>query len=147
MMPIRMAGLGAAMFLLASMARSDGPMPMPLRPESFKWADSPVAKGFRAAWVLGQEKAPGPYILRVKASKGARLEPHSHPDERQTTVLSGTIWVGFGERFDESRMVEIPAGAVLVVPARTPHFVWARQGDAEYQETGVGPTGTVFVPK
>jgi len=83
----------------------------------------------------------------VKASKGARLEPHSHPDERHTTVLSGTIQVGFGERFDESRMVEIPAGAVLVVPARTPHFGWARQGDAEYQETGVGPTGTVFVPK
>ena len=139
--------LVAAVMATAMAARQEPAVPRPVLPGEMKWADSPVAKGFRAAWVLGGEKAKGPYILRVRAAKGSRLEPHSHPDERQTTVLSGSIRVGFGDRFDEGRMVEIPAGAVLVVPAGTPHYVWARDGDAEYQETGVGPTGTVLAPR
>lgn len=139
----------AAIAVLAAgiAAGQEPPRPRPVLPGELKWADSPTARGFRAAWVLGGEKARGPYVLRVRAAKGSRLEPHRHPDERQTTVLSGAIRVGFGERFDEGRMVEIPAGAVLVVPAGTAHFVWARDGDAEYQETGVGPTGTVFAPR
>ena len=83
----------------AMTAQQEPAVPRPVLPGEMKWADSPVAKGFRAAWVLGGEKAKGSYILRVRAAKGSRLEPHSHPDERQTTVLSGSIRVGFGDRF------------------------------------------------
>jgi hypothetical protein len=60
-------------------------------------------------------------------------------------VLAGTLYVGFGENFDESRVVAIPAGAVYVTPANISHYVWAKEGDAIYQEAGVGPTGTSFM--
>jgi hypothetical protein len=43
-------------------------------------------------------------------------------------------------------MVALSPGAVYVVPADTPHYVWARDGDVEYQESGFGPTGTDFEP-
>lgn len=95
--------------------------------------------------MLGAEKAAAPYVFRVKLMPGAKAFPHTHPDERVTTVLSGTLYVGFGTVFDEATAVAIPAGAVYVAPASQPHYVWAKDGMVSYQETGVGPTGTVPV--
>jgi quercetin dioxygenase-like cupin family protein len=101
--------------------------------------------GIQGAWVLGAEQTLGNYILRVKLSSGEIIPPHTHPDERNATVLTGTIYVGFGEKFDESKVVAVPAGAVYIAPANVPHYVWAREGDAIYQEAGMGPTRTLFV--
>ena len=49
--------------------------------------------------------------------------------------------------FDESKVVAIPAGGVYVAPANVAHYVWARDGEAIYQEAGVGPTATVPVKR
>jgi hypothetical protein len=51
---------------------------------------------------------------------------------------------GFGESFDESKLIALPAGAVCV-PSNVPHYGWARDGEAIYQEAGVGVTGASFV--
>ena len=56
------------------------------------------------------------------------------------------LWVDFGATFAEIRVVALPPGAAYIAPARTPHFVWAKAGEVEYQEMGQGPTGTVFIP-
>ena len=117
----------------------------PVLPESIRWVSPPNLSGVQAAWVLGAEQKPGPYILRVKLATGARIPPHTHPDDRNSTVLTGTIYVGFGETFDEAKAVAVPAGAVYVAPANVAHYVWAKDGDAMYQEAGVGPTGTAFI--
>jgi hypothetical protein len=55
------------------------------------------------------------------------------------------LYVGFGGTVDESTMVAVPAGGVYVAPANQPHYLWAPDGDVVYQESGVGPTGTVAV--
>ena len=60
-------------------------------------------------------------------------------------MLSGTIYVGFGETFDASKVVAVPAGAVYVAPADVPHYIWAKNGNAEYQEAGGGQTATVML--
>jgi len=125
-----------------AMAQTDAPAP--ILPDSLHWVSPPNLPGLQGAWVLGSDTNPGPYILRVKLARGAQIPPHTHPDERSTTVLSGTIYVGYGEAVDESNVVALPAGAVYVAPANVPHYVWARDGDAMYQEAGVGPTGTTF---
>ena len=44
-------------------------------------------------------------------------------------MLAGTLSVGFGSIFDETRMHDIPAGAVFIAPADQPHYLWARDGD------------------
>ena len=116
--------------------------PQPIHPDSLRWIKPPGFEGIEVAWVLGGEKMAGPYVLRVKLSPGARIAPHTHPDLRNTTVLKGTLYVGFGERLDEARLVAIPAGSVYVAPAGKPHFIWAKDGEVLYQENGVGPSGT-----
>lgn len=119
----------------------------PVLPQDLVYSTRPQNPAVQGAWVLGAEKQPGPYLFRVKLAAGGKIQPHTHPDERNSTVLSGTIYVGFGEVFDESKVVAIPTGGVYVAPARVPHFVWAKDGDAVYQESGVGPTATVPVQR
>lgn len=121
--------------------------PKAITPESLTWFSPPNNPLLRAAWVLGGEKESGTYALRVIMAKGARIPPHKHPDTRYSTVLSGTLHVGFGETMQESRMVSVPAGAVYVAPANVPHYLWSKDGDVTYQEGGVGPTATVPVER
>jgi quercetin dioxygenase-like cupin family protein len=121
--------------------------PTPLSPDDAHWTSPPNLPGVQGAWLLGAQDKPGPYLLRVRLAHGARIPPHTHPDERSTTVLGGTILVGFGETFDESRMVPVPAGSVYIAPAGVPHYLWARDGAATYQESGAGPSGTDILGK
>lgn len=118
--------------------------PAPILPESLRWFSPPGNPAVRGAWVLGAEHEAGAYLLRVRLAADARLPPHTHPDERHTTVLSGTLYVGFGAAFDPARVVAVPAGAVYVVSAGVTHYLWAKGGAVEYQEAGSGPTATVF---
>lgn len=119
--------------------------PSPFLPDAFRWRSPPNNPALQSAWIVGNEQEPGPYLLRVKLAVGGRIAPHTHPDERNSTVLSGTVYVGFGETFDESKLVAVPVGAVYVTPANVPHYLLARDGDVMYQESGIGPTGTLFI--
>ena len=131
--------------VFSTVAVAQGNTPVPILPDSLRWVSPPNVSGLQAVWVLGAEQTPGPYLLRVKLATGARIPPHTHPDERNSTVLVGTLYVGFGEHFDKTKVVAIPAGAVYVAPANIPHYLWAKDGGVMYQETGVGPTGTAFL--
>lgn len=125
-------------------AATDGVLPTPILPETLRWIDAPGGLPLRATWMLGAEQQPEPYLIRVQLKAGGRIPPHTHPDTRNTTVLSGTLYVGFGTTFDESALAAIPTGAVYVAPAQVPHFLMAKE-EVLYQEGGVGPTGTVWV--
>lgn len=131
----------------STFAVAQGNAPEPLLPGRLRWASPPNVSGLQAVWVLGAAQQPGPYLLRVKLAAGGRIPPHTHPDARNTTVLAGTLYVGFGETFDEAKVVAIPSGAVYVAPANVPHYGWAKDGDTLYQEAGAGPTGTVFIQR
>lgn len=120
-------------------------VPPPVFPEHLHWTSPLGHPAIQSAWVLGAESQPGLYLLRVTLAADGRIPPHTHPDERATTVLSGTLYIGFGEAFDESRVIALPLGTVYVAPAQTSHYVWAKEGETVYQEAGIGPTGTAFV--
>ena len=132
-------------FGVAVLASAEAPLPEPVLPESFEWFSPPGNSGLKAAWVVGAEQKSGLYALRVRLAPGTRIAPHTHPDTRYSTVLSGTLYVGFGGAVDESSMVAVPAGGVYVAPANQPHYLWALDGELVYQESGVGPTRTVAV--
>ncbi|MDO8863080.1 cupin domain-containing protein [Haliea sp. E1-2-M8] len=116
--------------------------PEPLHPEQAGWSAPLGLAGVAGAWLLGNQADEGIYQYRVRLEPGARIPPHTHPDTRNSTVLKGTLWVGFGESFDEGALVAVPEGSLYLAPAGTPHFLWARDGAVEYQESGVGPSGT-----
>ncbi|MCC8999575.1 MAG: cupin domain-containing protein [Candidatus Contendobacter sp.] len=101
---------------LAGLALAETPLPTPILPDSLHWIRPLNHPAIQSAWLLGAETQSGRYLLRVKQASGGKIPPHTHPDERHTTVLSGTLYVGFGETFDETKVVAIPVGAVYVAP-------------------------------
>lgn len=126
-----------------TMAQTDAPAPV--LPDSVPWQANPAVPGAESTWMLGAADKAGLYAQRVKLAPDARIPPHTHGDERFSVVLEGSIYVGFGETFDPDNVVEVPRGAIYVAPAGVPHYVWAKDGAAMYQESGMGPTETSFI--
>lgn len=140
-------GAAAILVTLAAHAGAQDGKPELVTPDGVRWISPPHLPGVQGAWFLGREDRTGPYHFRVRLAAGARIPPHTHPDARSSTVLKGTLFVGFGRVFDEAGLTAIPAGSIYVAPANVPHFLWARDGAVEYQESGVGPTATVPIPR
>jgi ribosomal protein L16 Arg81 hydroxylase len=63
------------------------------------------------------------------------------------TVIFGTFYGGTGTEFDESKTQALKAGTIIIIPANTPHYGFAKDGEAILQEVGIGPSATNFWPK
>jgi len=143
-MAVRLAALGA-LLVLAAVAAAQTPALTPTRvaPQDLTW--TPTATGTQRAPLVGDEQRSGIYVYRSKFPPNHRVEPHFHPDDRVVTVISGTLHMGYGERFDEGAMRVLPAGSVWTEPAGQPHYVWAKDGEVVIQIMGHGPTATTPV--
>jgi hypothetical protein len=110
------------------------------------WADNPaIPPGGKNAVILGAPPRPGPYLIGVRFPDGYRLMPHTHPEDRSYTVVSGTWYIGIGETFDAAQLRGFPPGTVYLLPAGTPHFHEARSGEFVVQVEGTGPSGIRYV--
>jgi quercetin dioxygenase-like cupin family protein len=115
-------------------------------PEDIEWRPFPAfPPEARLAVVIGQPSEPGPYVTRVKVPHGVKIMPHTHPEDRVYTVISGVFYIGLGERFDEDKLRAHPPGSVIVLPGGTSHFHWAKSGEYISQVTAIGPLGMEYI--
>jgi quercetin dioxygenase-like cupin family protein len=115
-------------------------------PEDIAWKPYPgFPAGVRNTAMVGDPSKPGPYTIRVKVPAGVKLMPHTHPEDRVYTVISGVFYIGLGDRFDAEKLQAYPPGSVIVLPGDTPHFHWARSGEYVSQVTAIGPLGLEFI--
>jgi quercetin dioxygenase-like cupin family protein len=94
--------------------------------------------------LIGDPAKSGPYTLRLKFPKGFKIAPHTHPDSREVTVLSGVFATGYGETFDGAKLKILPAGSFYTEPANVPHYIEIEE-DTVLQVSGKGPSGRNFV--
>jgi quercetin dioxygenase-like cupin family protein len=127
---------------LAAAAQTSAPRVMALTPAEMKWQTQGAlaAGGVEQLNLVGDPNQPGPYTLRLKFPKGAKIAPHSHPDSREVTILSGLFATGYGETFDEAKLKILPAGSFYTEPANVPHYIEIKE-DAVLQVSGTGPSG------
>lgn len=60
---------------------------------------------------------------RVRIAPGTDLPPHGHErGYRVVTVVSGTLLLGFGDRFDAAALKSLPPGSVFSENAGHKHF-------------------------
>jgi len=116
----------------------------PIAPDALKWSPTPFPD-VTAAVIAGNPTS-GMYVVFAKYAAGGKSPPHTHPDQRIVTVISGVFYAGLGTEFDESKTMPLKPGTVVVVPAGTPHYGWAKDGEAIVEEVGAGPTGTKVLP-
>ncbi len=115
-------------------------------PQDVKYRPFPaIPDPVRLAVLVGDPSGTGPFVVRVKVPAGAKIPPHSHPETRVYTVLSGVFYIGLGTTFDPDRMRAFPVGSVIVLPSGTPHFHWARSGEYLSQISAYGPLGVDYV--
>ncbi len=115
-------------------------------PEEIDWEPFPAfPPSARLAVVVGHPSEPAPYVVRVKLPSGVKLMPHRHLDDRVYTVISGVFYIGLGEQFDDGKLQAYPPGAVIVLPAGTPHFHWAKSGEYVTQVTAIGPISLEYL--
>jgi quercetin dioxygenase-like cupin family protein len=133
--------------LASSAAYADtSPPASEVKPSEIKWMPAPtLAPGGQVAVLYGTPSKPGPYALRVKLPPGFKILPHTHPDDRTVTIISGTLYRGKGNKFDEAAMEGFPPGSFLSVPAKAPHFNEARGEEVIFQVNGIGPTGSDYI--
>jgi quercetin dioxygenase-like cupin family protein len=128
-------------------AYAQGPQAVVKFPNELEFK-APVSPGPQTAVVYGDPTKAGVFVTRAKLAPGLKVPPHWHPDEwRTAVVLSGTLYFGVGEQWDESKLTAYPAGTFFSEPPRMPHYVWAKDGEVIIQVTGMGPTGTTPIPQ
>lgn len=117
-----------------------------LHNEDVEWCSFPAFPNeVKLAVIAGDPSKPAPYVVRVKVPNGIRLMPHTHPENRIYTVMSGVFYIGFGTVFDPDKLVAYGPGSVVILPANTPHFHWAKSGEYISQVYGTGPLGLEYV--
>jgi quercetin dioxygenase-like cupin family protein len=141
---LRVTGyIAFALFVSGAPAQTEPLATARLAPDEFKWDASPA--GGQRVILAGDEKKPGIYVVRARFPANSKIQPHFHPDERFGTVISGTLYMGYGEKFDESAMKALPAGSIWTEPVNQPHFVWAKDGEVVIQVVGNGPSGVTRI--
>jgi hypothetical protein len=86
----------------------------------------------------------GDYTVRLKMPAGYKIAPHWHPHRENVTVISGTLKVGMGDRFDESQMATFPTGSFAYLDPDMHHFAMA-SGEVVVQIHGLAPVQFDYV--
>jgi len=115
-----------------------------ITPNELQWKPGRVP-GHEIAPLIGDSTKPGPYVERVKFPPNSIAQPHTHPEDRTYTVISGTWYIGYGDTFDATRLKALPAGSYHTEPANVSHFSMIKDEGVVVQITGNGPTATRFV--
>ena len=82
--------------------------------------------------------ATGDYTVRLKVPDGYKIAPHWHPKRENVTVISGTLKVGMGDKFDESKMMSFPASSFAYLDPSMHHYAMG-SGETVVQIHGMAP--------
>jgi hypothetical protein len=92
-----------------------------------------------SAVLFGDPGKPGPYVQRLKWLPGNMSRPHFHQNDRFFVLISGTWWMGTGEKFDPDSTVPVPAGSYVIHRAKGTHYDGAKDQEAIIQVWDMGP--------
>jgi quercetin dioxygenase-like cupin family protein len=116
-------------------------------PADLRWTPNPSVQGSEIAVLAGDPKKPGPDAMRIKFPPDINNNPHTHPDKRVVTIISGTWNFGHSDTFDASKEKSLPQGTFFTEPANAVHYNFTKTEPVVIQIHGMGPTGTTPVKK
>jgi glucose/arabinose dehydrogenase/quercetin dioxygenase-like cupin family protein len=93
----------------------------------------------------GDSTKTGVYTVQVTLPAHTIVPPHTHRDNRTVYVVSGTLYVGYGEKRDAAALKTLPPGSYYTEPAATPHYTETRDDPVVILITGVGPSDTHLI--
>lgn len=94
--------------------------------------------------IHGDPSRAGLYTIILKIAGNTRIAAHLHPDSRMATVISGTWYFGYGDKFDETKLKKLPVGSVYSEVGGQNHFAMTKV-PVVVEITGYGPSGVTYV--
>jgi uncharacterized RmlC-like cupin family protein len=116
-------------------------------PETIKYGPVPpfLQPGAQLAVLEGDPMAAtGDFTIRLKMPSGYKVAPHTHPHRENVTVLSGTLKVGMGDKFDESQMMSFGADSFAYLDPNMHHYAMA-SGETVIQIHGMSPAQFIYI--
>lgn len=110
------------------------------KPDAIEWKAGPPAlpTDVKMAVLRGDTAQPGLFTMRLKFPGKFQVSVHWHPADEHVTVISGSLHIGLGEKFDAAKTTPLNPGTIMVMPATTRHFMWFEQ-ETVLQFHGIGP--------
>src|SRR5271170_5314283 len=139
--PMLIGLLCGAALLFAVRAQTNASAKNAFTPDAIPYGPAPafVPAGAQLAVLEGNPGASsGDYTIRLKMPDGYRIAPHWHPQRENVTVITGTFKVGMGDRFDETKMGDFPAGSFAFLDPDMHHYAMA-SGEVIVQVHGTAP--------
>jgi hypothetical protein len=89
-------------------------------PSDVSWQPGPssLAPGAKIAILEGDPSKEGFFTMRLLLPDGYRVNPHWHPKVERLTIISGTLNLGTGDRFDAAATKPLPAVPTAPCPRR-----------------------------
>jgi quercetin dioxygenase-like cupin family protein len=117
-----------------------------IAPGDLKWTEGPAGlpSGAKIAAISGDRTKEGLFTIRLQFPAGFKVPPHTHPVAEHVTVISGTLNLGSGPKFDEAATHEMTAGSFAAMPAGMQHFATTKTG-CVLQVHAMGPFEIKYV--
>jgi len=116
-------------------------------PDQIQYGAAPafLPSGAQLAVLEGNPMAAtGDYTVRLKIPDGYKVAPHWHPKRENVTVISGTLKVGMGDKFDPAALEQLPTGSFAFMSKEMRHFA-SCIGETIVQLHGMGPFVSNYV--
>jgi hypothetical protein len=116
-------------------------------PDQIQYGPAPafLTPGASLAVLEGNPMAEtGNYTVRLKMPDGYKVAPHWHPKRENVTVISGTLKVGMGDKFDETKMMTFVAGSFAYLDPSMHHYAMG-SGETVLQIHGRSPLKINYV--
>ena len=122
-----------------------------IRPEDVPWpsaraggAGTSGASGIETVVLKGDPGKAGLYTLMLRIAPNVRIQAHSHKDDRVATVVKGTWYFGYGEKFNDAALKPLGPGSFYTEPPGVAHFAMTKE-EVVLQISGNGPSSTTYV--
>jgi quercetin dioxygenase-like cupin family protein len=117
-------------------------------PEQFKWRDPTDRVATNQVNLHGDPSKAGELYIYINKFKPGRFgNPHYHPNDRFITVIDGASWHGTGPVVDVAHAHRVPKGTFMIDHASKVHWGGNKEEGGSYLIAGIGPGGSVEVPK
>lgn len=113
--------------------------------KDLKWMDGPsgLPAGAKFAVLDGDPSKEVLFTLRAVLPANYKIPAHWHPSSENVTVLEGTLYMGMGEKLDESKATALTAGGFTSLPGKMGHFAFSKEG-AVIQVHAMGPFAITY---
>lgn len=101
-----------------------------LNESDLQWGGAPpvLPAGAKLTVLQGDPSKEEPFVVRLEFPADYKIPAHWHPTTENVTVLRGNLYLGAGQKLDETNATVINTGGFASLPAKSAHFAFTKEG-------------------